>query len=56
MNTSKSHYCQEGKQREFLFAVFVRFSKFSKGAVYTKSPISTGRNGQLKPGKLLDLI
>ena len=56
MYTFKSHYCQEGEQREILPAVFARFSRFSKGAFYRKSPISAGRNGRLKPGKLLDLI
>ena len=56
MNTFKSHYCQEGEQREILLAVFAGFCKFSKGAFYRKSPISTGRNDRLKPGKLLDLI
>ena len=49
-------YCQEGEQREILLAVIARFCRFSKGAFYRKSPISTGRNGRLKPGKLLDLI
>ena len=56
MYTFKSHYCQEGERREILLAVFARFCKFSKGAFYRKSPISTGRNGRLKPGKLLELI
>ena len=56
MNTFKSHYCQEGEQREILLAVFSRFCKFSKGDFYTKSPILTGRNGRLKSGKLKDLI
>ena len=56
MNTFKSHYCQAGKQREILLAVFARFCRFSKGAFYRKSRISTGKNGQLKPGKLLNLI
>ena len=56
MNTFKSHYCQEGEQRKLLLAVFARFCRFSKGAFYGKSPTSTGRNGRLKPGKLLDLI
>ena len=56
MNTFKSHYCQEEEQREILLALVARFSRFSKGAFYRKSPISTGRNGRLKPGKLLDLI
>ena len=35
---------------------FCSFCRFSKGASYRASPISTGRNGRLKPGKLLDLI
>ena len=56
MNTFKSHYCQEGEQREILLAVFARFCRFSKGAFYRKSQISTGRNGRLKQGKSLDLI
>ena len=56
MNTFKSHYCQEGEQRETLLDVFARFCRFSKGAFfYRKSPISTKRNGRLKPGKLLEL-
>ena len=56
MNTIKSHYCQEGEQRDILLAVLAHFCRFSKGAFYRKSPISTGRNSRLKPGKLLDLI
>ena len=56
MNTFQSNYCQGGEQREILIAVFAYFCRFSKGAFYRKSPISTGRNGRLKPGKLLDLI
>ena len=56
MNTFKSHYCQEEEQREILLAVFARFCRISKGAFYRKSPILTGRNGRLKPGKLLDQI
>ena len=56
MNTFKSHYCQEGERGEILLAVFARLCRFSKGAFYRKSPISMGRNGQLKPGRLLDLI
>ena len=56
MNTFKSHYCQEGEQREILFTVFARFCRFPKGAFCRKSPISTGRNDRLKPGKLLNLI
>ena len=45
-------FCQEGEQREILVAVFSRFCKFSKGAFRRKSPISTGNNGQIRPGKL----
>ena len=56
MYTFKSHYCQEGEQREIFLAVFARFCRFSKGVFYRKSPISTGRNGRLKPRKSLDLI
>ena len=56
MYTFKSHYCQEGEQREVLLAVFARFCRFAKGAFCRKSPISMGRNGRLKPGKLLDPI
>ena len=56
MNTFMSHYCQEGEQREILHAVFASFCRFSKGAFYRKSPFSMGRNGRLKPGKLLDLF
>ena len=56
MNKFKSHYCQEGEQMEILLAVFACFCRISKGAFYRKSPISTRRNGRLKPGKLLDLI
>ena len=48
MNTFKSHYCQEGEQREISLAVFARFCRFSKGAFYRKSRISMGRNGRLK--------
>ena len=39
-----------------LLAVFARFCRFSKGAFCRKSPVSTGRNDRLKPGKLLNLI
>ena len=39
-----------------LLAVFAGFCRFSKGAFCRKSPFSTGRNDQLKPGKLLNLI
>ena len=56
MSTSKSLYCQEGEQRQILVAVFVPFCRFSKGAFCRKSPISTGKNDRLKPGKLLNLI
>ena len=56
MNTFKSHYCQAGEQRGILLAVFARFCRFSKGAFYRKFPIWTGRNGRLKPGKLMDLF
>ena len=56
MNTFSSHYCQEREQREILLAVFACFCRFSKGAFYRKSPISTGRNDRLKAGKLRDLI
>ena len=55
MYTFKSHYCQEGEQREILLAVIARFCRFSKGAFCRKSPISTGRNDRLKLGKLLNL-
>ena len=56
MSTSKSHYSQEGEQREILLAVFALFCVPSKGAFCRKSPISTGKNDRLKPGKLLNLI
>ena len=56
MYTIKSHYCQEGEQREILLAVSLVFAGFRKGFFYRKFPISTGRNAQLKQGKLLDLI
>ena len=56
MNTSKSYYYQEGEKREMLLGVFTRFCRFSRGAFGRKSPISTGRNGRLTPGKLLNLI
>ena len=39
-----------------LLAVFNRFCRFSKGAFCREAPISTGKNGQLKLGKLLSLI
>ena len=42
--------------REVLLGVFNRFCRFPKGAFCRKSPISTGKNGRLKPGKLLKLI
>ena len=56
MSTFKSHYCWEGEQREFLLAVFACFCRFSKGVFCKNSPISMGRNGRIKPGKLLNLI
>ena len=56
MNIFKSQYCQEEEQREIVLAVFTGFCRFSKGACYRKSPISTGRSGRLKLGKLLDLF
>ena len=56
MNTSTSHYCWEGEQRDILLDVFTRFCRFSKGAFCRKSHISTGMNGGLKPGKLRNLI
>ena len=55
-NTSNSHYCSEGEQREILLAVYARFCRFSKGAFCRKFPISTRRNDRLKSGKLLNLI
>ena len=39
-----------------MLGVFTRFCRFSKGAFCRKSPILTGRNGRLKPRKLLNLI
>ena len=46
-----------GRRTKGNFACCFRsFLQVSKGAFYRKSPISTGRNGRLKPGKLLDLI
>ena len=56
MYTFKSHYCQEGEQREILLAVFARLCRFSKGVFCRKSPISTGRNDLLKWAKLLHRI
>ena len=56
MNTFKCHYCQEGEQRESLLVVFAGFCRFSKGVFGRRSHISTGRQGRLKPGKLLNLI
>ena len=56
MNTSKCHYCKEGKQREILLVVFTAFSRFSEGVFNRKSFISTGRNDRLKLGKSLNLI
>ena len=56
MTTFKSHFCQEREEREILRSVFARFCRFAKWAFNRKSTISTGRNGRLKPGKLLDLI
>ena len=49
MITSRSHYYEEGEQREILLAVFAHFCRFSEGALCRKSPISTGRNNRLKP-------
>ena len=56
MNTSLSHYCLEGEQREILLSVFTHFCRFSKEAFCRKSHILTGMNDLLKPGKLLNLI
>ena len=55
MKTSKYH-CHEGEQREILLGVFARFCRSTKGAFWSKYPISTRRSGPLKPGKLLNLI
>ena len=56
MNTSKIHHCYEEEQREILLGVSTHFCRVSKGAFCSKSPISMGRNDQLKPAKLLNLI
>ena len=56
MNTCKSHYCQEGEQREICLAFSLVFCRFSKGAFCRKSPISMGKKDRLKPGKLLNLF
>ena len=56
MNASKSHYCKDREQRENLLRVFTRFLLVFERAFCRKSPISTGRNGRLKLGKLLNLI
>ena len=49
MNTFKSHYCQEGEQREILLAVFVHLQVFKRGFLQKISyfdgkewPIKTG--------------
>ena len=44
------------KTKRSLARCFHSFSRFSKGAICSKSPISTGRNGQLRPGESLNLI
>ena len=49
-------YCKEGEQRNILRGVFPRFCRFPKRAFCRISPILTGRNDRLKPGKLLNLI
>ena len=41
MNTSKSHRCWEGEQREILLGVFTHFYRFSKGDFRRRSPICT---------------
>ena len=41
-------------KRDFAHA-FHSFCRFSEGAFCIKSPLSVGREGQLKPGKLLNL-
>ena len=46
-----------GRRTKGNFACCFRsFLQVSIGVFYRKSPISTGRNGRLKPSKLLDLI
>ena len=40
---------------EILLVVLTCFYRVSNGAFSRKSPISTERKGQLKPGKLMDL-
>ena len=42
-------------RRKTLLVVTIRFYRFSTGAFCLKSPILTGRNGRLKPGRLLNL-
>ena len=45
------------RKTEGNFACYFRsFLQVSKAAFCRKSPISTGRNDRLKPGKLLNLI
>ena len=44
------------RTKGMLLAVFTHFCRFSKGAFCSKSPISTGKNGRLRQGKLLTLI
>ena len=55
MNACKCHYCKEGEKGDILVVVFFRFCRFWKRAFSLESPISTGRNGRLRPGKLLNL-
>ena len=55
MKTCKCYHGWEEEQREILLGVLTRFYRFSKGVFFRISAISTGRNGRLRPGKLLIL-
>ena len=51
----------ENKRKSYLlfFSRFLQvagFCRLSKEVVCRKSPLSTGRNGRLKPGRLLNIV
>ena len=54
MYTFKSHYCQEGEQREICLLFSLVFAGSRKG-LSAENVLLTGRNDRLKPGTLLNL-
>ena len=56
MSTSKSHYLLGRRTKGNLAWCFRSCLQVFEKGFCRKSPISTGMNGRLKPGKLLNLI